>query len=41
MHFGRGKRWIGLKLVPNGILAHRLIEYAAASDRMPVNLIRE
>ncbi|HEY2518730.1 MAG TPA: hypothetical protein VGJ19_01365 [Streptosporangiaceae bacterium] len=38
---GRGKRWINLELVPNGILAHRLIEHAAAPYQIPVNLNRE
>jgi hypothetical protein len=38
---GRGKRWINLEMVPNGILAHRLIEHAAIPNRIPVNLDRE
>lgn len=38
---GRGKHWIGLEMVPNGILAHRLIEHAAAPYRIPVSLHRE
>ena len=38
---GHGKRWISLELVPNGILAHRVIEHAATPDRIPVSLIRE
>jgi hypothetical protein len=38
---GRGKRWIDLEMVPNGILAHRLIEHAAIPYRIPVNLNRE
>ena len=37
----RGKRWINLELVPNGILAHRLIEHAAAPYQFPVSLNRE
>jgi len=38
---GRGKRWAGLEGVANGLLAHRLIEHAAAPHGVPVTLSRE
>ena len=38
---GRGRRWISLELVPNGVLAHRLLEHAAAPHRVRADLIRE
>jgi hypothetical protein len=39
--WGRGKRWAGLEGVGNGMLAHRVIEHAAAPYRVPVTLSRE
>jgi hypothetical protein len=38
---GRKRRWIGLELVPNGFLAHHVIEHVAAAHDLPVTVQRE
>jgi hypothetical protein len=37
----RGNRWINLSGISNGVLAHHVIEHAAARYRIPVELRRE
>jgi hypothetical protein len=39
--FGASKRWINLEELPNGLLAHRVVEHAAARYGIPVKLRRD